>query len=90
MNHSLLCKLIGCKTDHDYPDVCQRCGAHFYYDGHDSGVLRRMWWRIRDEVTLGTARVIGRKCDVCGKRFKPRSRFDPCCSEACYQEWIPF
>lgn len=90
MNHSLLCKLIGCKLDHDCPDVCRRCGAHYYHDGHDSGVLRRLLCRIIDEIAIGVDRVIGRKCSTCGKRFKPKTSYDPCCSEACYQEWIPF
>jgi hypothetical protein len=90
MNH-WLCKYIGCKVDRDCPDFfCQRCGAHYYHDGHDNGAVWRVWSRIESAVRQGIARVIGRKCDVCGKRFRSKYPYDPCCSKACHEQWIPF
>ena len=81
----LWCRLWGCEVD-DFP-CYHYCGADTYEaDFIQSGYLWRFqetWWWLK----ALPARVT-RRCDVCGRRMWFTD--DPCCSEQCFREWIPF
>lgn len=66
----LLCRLFACRLDHVCP-FCVRCGAGVY----DSDFVQRTWivdsvQAFRRAISRFTARVLGNKCVVCGKRFR--------------------
>lgn len=82
----ILCILYGCNWGEHAE--CPRCNANAYEDARfrDSGWLDplvRLQRRVRDKI-------VGRPCAHCGKRMFFRSSLDSCCSEDCYQHWIPF
>ena len=79
------CRLWGCEVERDFP-YCACCGADIYNDFAQRGYLwwvRESWWWLK----ALPARVT-RRCDVCGRRMWFTD--DPCCSEQCFSEWVPF
>lgn len=85
----LWCLIDGCQCSHDLPG-CVRCGAALYEDAFVRRGLRVMYW-LRRWKSDAVAFIKGNKCDVCGRRFRPRDRIHTaCCSDKCYSEWIPF
>lgn len=80
----LRCYLFGCEP-HDNP-ACQRCNAYLY----DSWFVHGGWIEPLFAAGRRLRRfVVGKRCSECGKRM-PRGTKDYCCSEKCYETWIPF
>lgn len=84
----ILCRLLGC-TDQG-PDgfrqpCCYRCGADIYGAFIHSGLLYPVFRAVRWRRTL----VAGRRCDVCGKRFRVGD-YEFVCSAECGEKWMPF
>ncbi len=79
-----ICWLIGCEQDDYYGYTCSRCGQD--YDGFARGLFSKPVYRLR-RIILSWPFV--RECGNCGKRFITfRDAF--CCSQKCYDEWVPF
>jgi len=82
----LRCYLFGCWCDQN--SSCPKCGAALYdADFIQKGKLdwvHRLRFIVADNVAL-----VHRRCDVCGKRIW-FTRWSPCCSEDCYDKYIPF
>lgn len=84
----LLCKLWGCYCSDTHDFSCPRCGAALY-DADFVQIGRLEWvYRVRD-FFRGKYAFITRRCDVCRKRMW-FTRHNPCCSEKCYDQWLPF
>jgi len=85
---SLKCRAIGCCLN-DHTPECEHCGAYLY----DTDFVLEGWItpliRLRDRI-IGLCRQFTRRCDVCGRRMWFTRLHDACCSEACYDKWIPF
>ena len=81
------CWLFGCGNGYG---ACPRCGECLYGgEWIERGKLLfliLLWYRIR--YILGTV-IFGRKCEVCGKRFRIGVS-NWCCSDKCLDKWIPF
>lgn len=83
----LHCRLFGC-IESQYAPVCDRCGL-YYYEGFvfsDESRIRGPWLRLVYWVR-GLNPI--KTCCHCRRRFFDRKN-ESCCSERCYQEWIPF
>jgi uncharacterized OB-fold protein len=50
------------------------------------GKLDFIWWFVWKFSVL--RRFVTSRCDECGKRMWFTS--EPCCSDKCYDTWIPF
>jgi hypothetical protein len=80
------CVLWGCWCDRN--GGCPKCGSALY--DADFIQIGRLAWMQRVGGRLKQLRgFVNRKCEVCGKRYWFTGR-NPCCSEKCYDEWIPF
>lgn len=82
----LRCRLWGCRLDEQFP-FCECCHADLYdADFVQCGYFWRLQvgWAWLKALPSGLAR----RCDVCGKRMWFTK--EPCCSEQCFSEWIPF
>lgn len=80
----LICLAVGCSLHNDYP-ACHRCGGALYYDFIDEGRLEPVlsfWRRLKAELRI-------KRCHECGKRMPWRSK-EYCCSDRCYDTWVPF
>lgn len=80
----VLCHICGCAFDEG---VCRRCGGEYYEDFIHDGLVERVTgplFRIK--------RLVWPTCNQCGKRllFRERHHGGYFCSEACFQEWLPF
>jgi len=81
------CLLWGCECAHDYP-ACLNCGAALYESEFiQIGKLSWIWSAYR-AIREAWGRL-NRRCDVCRKRMWLAGRAN-CCSQKCYDEWIPF
>jgi len=90
MRDRVMCHLFGCQEDAGGCGRCLRCNM---YSGDpefiEVGMLPSLWlwpkwwalglWRL----------VVGRKCEVCGRRYW-RGYSNWCCSETCGRKWVPF
>jgi len=82
----LRCVLFGCCTGAMVP-CCERCDAHVYDDDFlQFGLLTPTICRVHTAL----ARIVGRPCEVCGKRIWWATDDDWTCSPACHDQWIPF
>lgn len=81
-----ICFMVGCVGG---DPVCHRCDTDLYDpDFIQYGKLQplfRLYWRIRQAIR-GLA---PRHCDVCGKKYR-RGYSTHTCSEACFENWLPF
>jgi hypothetical protein len=81
-----VCTLLGCYLD-QHP-CCERCGTDLYDAFIERGwldpIFRSYWSMYRALRKLGP-----RKCGHCGKKFL-RGYNDETCSEACFNDWLPF
>ena len=84
MRLRLVCRLLGCR-DAEMPE-CSRCGEYYYGRSFiEVGLLSGLYWWARWFILC----LVGRKCDVCGRRFW-RGYSSWCCSEECFRDWVPF
>jgi hypothetical protein len=79
------CILFGCWCHRDYPG-CGRCGAALY--DADFIQIAKLDWLIRLWWWLRKLRII-KPCAVCGKRIWFAGT-KACCSEKCWNDWLPF
>ena len=80
------CVLFGCWYDQN--SSCPKCGAALY--DADFIQVGRMDWVHKVRGKLSQIRAfVNRKCNVCGKRYWFTAN-EPCCSEECYEDYIPF
>lgn len=85
------CYLFGCCDD--VMCTCQRCGTNLYED--QGKFYQRPCWlvgrlqRARYIAKNCLELIIGKKCEVCGKRYWS-NYVDWTCSEECFKKWIPF
>jgi hypothetical protein len=94
MPRRLWCRLFGC-LPHDQAPACERCGAGVYDPefveyGQTTLAPVRNWWA--DVRWWLARRFLCHRCTSCGKRlwpWSPRVHGDHC-SEACFDNWIPF
>lgn len=81
----LVCRARGCDLHDEYP-ACHRCGSALYGgDFIEAGWLDPLisaYYRLKRRLEI-------KHCDVCGKRM-PWRRTVPCCSDKCFDQWIPF
>lgn len=80
------CWLLGCCEHEDDWTICTRCHRHAYHDGHDGGLLPRIWWRVRRLSRLWH----WPRCQNCDKRLKPSLWRHGFCNDECNWNWIPF
>jgi hypothetical protein len=85
--HRAKCYLLGCALGED--PGCFRCETHLYdaefiQIGKLDLFFRAYWWVRRCLRSLAP-----RRCDVCGKKFM-RGYTTYTCSEACFNDWLPF
>jgi hypothetical protein len=85
----LHCHLFGCAVAATYP-ACARCnadlyegpfierGVNYYVDAAFDPVRRHIIWPI-----------MGKRCCQCRRRYW-RGYDEYCCSEKCFDEWLPF
>jgi hypothetical protein len=79
------CKLWGCWCHEEYP-ACGRCGAQLYdADFVQIAKLQRLMtvWEWVKGVRFY------RQCAVCKKRIW-FAGLKACCSQKCWDEWLPF
>jgi hypothetical protein len=80
------CILFGCWFDENH--ACPKCGAASY--DPDYVQVGKMDWiyRLHDRICT-YPNVVSRRCEVCGKLiwFPVGKR---CCSQACWDKWLPF
>lgn len=84
------CYLFGC--DASQGCECERCGTHLYDNQQAFRIepcwlvrfMQERWYWIRRFAEVW----IGRKCDVCGKRYWGGDRYT--CSDECGDKWVPF
>jgi hypothetical protein len=81
----LICWCFGCASnEHNY---CGRCGAAIYdYGFFQYGRLD--WIKVPYLLATGWKHWFSHRCSECGNRMF--FSWDDCCSEACWQVWIPF
>jgi hypothetical protein len=81
------CVLWGCWCDEN--NACPKCGSALYYDADFVQIGKLQWlFEVRD-FFRGKYSLVTRRCDVCRKRMW-WTRHDPCCSDECFDKWIPF
>lgn len=81
------CILFGCWCDEN--SACPKCGCALY-DADFRQIGKLNWiYRVRDFLR-GVYVFSNRHCEVCGKRLGFTRRGPHCCSEKCYDQWIPF
>ena len=81
------CYLLGCEIDPGY--YCTHCGAYCEDETggwHDRPCWLVRAWRVAREPNLSW---LYRRCEVC-HRLIWLSPTEPCCSQKCYDGWIPF
>ena len=84
----LRCKIFGCQLE-EYGPACGRCGAWLYnweFVDRDMALLSPwynfIWW------LRGNRDWFYHRCAVCKEpMFFTKNE---CCSEECYDDWIPF
>lgn len=80
------CQILGC---HWTPDaICGRCGEDYY---GEFPIHRGIWERAVYPVRR-FKQAVWPKCNQCGRLllFRERHYGGDFCSEACFQEWLPF
>jgi hypothetical protein len=84
----ILCKIFGCKLD-QYGPACIRCNTWLYDWGfvHREMAWLNPWynfiWRLRCNRDW-----FFHRCAVCKKPMVFTKK--ECCSEECYDQWLPF
>ena len=84
----ILCKIFGCELEENGP-ACRRCGTWLYNYGFVDQNMAWLapWynlvWRLRCNRDW-----VCHRCAVCKETvFFTKNE---CCSEECYDNWIPF
>lgn len=80
------CYLFGCWCDPN--SACPKCGAALY-DCEFIQVGKLDWVHSVRRLFAGIRCFVSRRCDVCGRKYW-FTRSGPCCSQKCYDQWIPF
>lgn len=80
----VICELLGCVCTEDY--WCDRCGEDVYGAFIEKGRLDPIFRAYGAALNL-VWKVTGKKCDVCGRRFRGD---DWVCSEKCFTDLLPF
>ncbi len=90
----LWCRLFAC-VQYENGAHCTRCGAYIYdeapapgyFVGIGEGLIRGPWDDLADWLRF---KAPIRKCEGCDRwRYLPKD-WRPCCSERCFDGWIPF
>jgi hypothetical protein len=83
------CWLWGCWCDMNC--ACPKCGAHVYNDPCDYIQIGKLEWvKSCYWNCVGLLTRLSGHCDVCNKRYWWFNRYYNCCSEKCYDKWLPF
>jgi hypothetical protein len=85
----ILCRIFGCASTDRYYPACDRCGTDIY---HWNFIDQNRAW-LNPWYTLCWWLRCNRdwfyhKCDVCKKPMAFTKK--ECCSEECYDLWVPF